>query len=108
MKLRNWLCLLICLIQIGSSLQTPSFAKQVGEALTDLSQVQDTDPNGFRLMIMCIGLLFTLAATLIGVTVWYMTTERAKQRARARNFEQSVVLQEEEQTSAQAKSRGSD
>jgi hypothetical protein len=51
---------------------TPAFAKQVGEALQDMGDVGDTDPNGFKLMVISIGLIFCVALTLIGVTTAYM------------------------------------
>jgi len=58
---------------------TPSaYAKQVGEALTDMGDVQGTDPNGYMLMMISIGILFTVAAVLIGVTTMYMLKGKKK------------------------------
>lgn len=50
----------------------PVMAKQVGEAVNEVLNPDTTDPNGFRLMIGCIALLFFLVSTIIGGTVWYM------------------------------------
>ena len=58
---------------------TPSAsAKQVGEALTDMGDVQGTDPNGYMLMMISIGILFTVATVLIGVTTMYMLKAKKK------------------------------
>jgi len=56
----------------------PALAKQVGEALNDMSEVQQSDPGGYTLMIISICLLFFLASTLIGVTTWYMMKGKKK------------------------------
>src|SRR5579871_2889117 len=53
-------------------------AKQVGEALDDMGDVGTTDPNGFKLMLFCIALLFVVAGTLIGVTCWYFLKGKKK------------------------------
>ena len=59
--------------------QTQSaYGKQVGEALTDMGDVQGSDPNGYMLMIISIGILFTVAAVLIGVTTMYMLKAKKK------------------------------
>jgi len=36
-----------------------------------MQAVSDTDPNGFKWMIVCIGLLFLIATSLIVATVMY-------------------------------------
>ena len=59
----------------------PALANQVGEAVTDMGNVQNTDPNGYTLMIISISILFLLASTLIGVTTWYMLKGNKKRKA---------------------------
>ena len=56
----------------------PCWAKDVSEALHDMGDVEGTDPNGFKLMVVCICFLFVLAGTLIGVTTWYMLKGKKK------------------------------
>ncbi|HEY9777089.1 MAG TPA: hypothetical protein V6C81_25210 [Planktothrix sp.] len=53
-------------------------AKQVGEAVADMGDVDKTDPGGFTLMVFCIGFLFLLVGTLIGVTTWYFLKGKKK------------------------------
>jgi len=53
-------------------------AKQVGEALDDMSEVQQSDPGGYTLMVISICLLFFLASALIGVTTWFMVKGKRK------------------------------
>lgn len=55
-----------------------AIAKQVGEALSDMGDIQDTDPNGFKLMVFCIGFIVVLGATLIGVTAVYFMKSKNK------------------------------
>ncbi len=50
----------------------PVLAKQVGEAVSDMGQVGESDPNGYKLMVISIGIIFTCAITLIGVTMAFM------------------------------------
>jgi hypothetical protein len=59
---------------------TPCWAKQVGEALSDMSSVQDTDPNGFKIMLISIGMIFLVAITLISVTTMYMFKGKKKSK----------------------------
>jgi hypothetical protein len=49
----------------------PAWAKDAAQAVQDLQAVSDTDPNGFKWMIVCIGLLFLVATSLIVATVMY-------------------------------------
>jgi hypothetical protein len=56
----------------------PVFAKQVGEALTDMSEVEQSDPGGYTLMVISICLLFVIASALIGVTTWFMIKGKKK------------------------------
>ncbi len=48
-----------------------ALAKNANEAVSDMQAVSDTDPNGFKWMIVCIGLLFLIATSLIVATVIY-------------------------------------
>jgi hypothetical protein len=48
-----------------------AFAKNASEAVSDMQAVSDTDPNGFKWMVVCIGLLFVIATSLIVATVVY-------------------------------------
>ncbi len=48
-----------------------SLAKDAAQAMQDMQSVSDTDPNGFKWMIVCIGLLFLVATSLIVATVMY-------------------------------------
>jgi hypothetical protein len=48
-----------------------AWAKDPGQAVADMQSVSDTDPNGFKWMIVCIGLLFLVATSLIVGTVFY-------------------------------------
>jgi len=48
-----------------------AWAKNAGQAVEDMQAVSDTDPNGFKWMIVCIGLLFLIATSLIVATVMY-------------------------------------
>jgi len=43
-----------------------------------MNDIATTDPNGFKLMIISIGILFTVALTLIGVTTAYMFKSKKK------------------------------
>jgi hypothetical protein len=66
-------------VLVGWLLMTvPAFAKQVGEALSDMSEVEQSDPGGYTLMVFCIALLFVVASTLIGVTTWFMLKGKKK------------------------------
>ncbi|MBS2000206.1 MAG: hypothetical protein U0103_12180 [Candidatus Obscuribacterales bacterium] len=49
----------------------PALAKDPAQAMQDMQSVSDTDPNGFKWMIVCIGLLFLVATSLIVATVMY-------------------------------------
>lgn len=48
-----------------------AWAKNAAQAVEDMQGVSDTDPNGFKWMIVCIGLLFLIATSLIVATVVY-------------------------------------
>ncbi len=58
-----------------------AYAKPVGEAMSVITDSETTDPNGFKLMVMCIGLLVFLAFTLIGVTIFYFTKGKKKDQS---------------------------
>lgn len=57
------------------------FAKQVGEAVSDMGEVGTEDPNGYKLMVISIGIIFTCALSLIGVTTWYMLKGKKKPKS---------------------------
>jgi hypothetical protein len=63
---------------LNALLVKSTMAKQVGEALSDMSDVQGTDPNGYTLMVISISILFLVASTLIGVSIWYMLKGKKK------------------------------
>ena len=46
----------------------PAFAKSIGDALSDMG-LQDSDPRGVILMVVCICLLVALATSLIFTTL---------------------------------------
>jgi hypothetical protein len=50
------------------TLPTPAYAKSIGEALSDMG-LQESDPRGLILMVVCVALLVTLASTLIFTTL---------------------------------------
>jgi len=50
------------------TLPTPAFSKSIGDALSDMG-LQDSDPRGLILMVVCVALLVTLASTLIFTTL---------------------------------------
>ena len=54
-------------------------AKPVGEAVSVVTDSDSMDPNGVKLMVMCISLLVFLAFTLIGVTIFYFTKAKKKE-----------------------------
>ncbi|HEY9682223.1 MAG TPA: hypothetical protein V6C89_13220 [Drouetiella sp.] len=54
------------------------WAKNAAQAVQDLQSVSDTDPNGFKWMIVCIGLLFLVATSLIVATVMYGIKKQKK------------------------------
>ncbi len=56
-----------------------SYAKPVGEAVSVITDSETMDPNGFKLMVMCIGLLVFLAFSLIGATIFYFAKGKNKQ-----------------------------
>jgi len=47
---------------------SPALAKSIGEALSDMG-LQDSDPRGVILMILCVCLLVALASALIVTTL---------------------------------------
>lgn len=63
----NRLCLAALIWLMGNA----SLAKDAAQAMQDMQSVSDTDPNGFKWMIVCIGLLFLVATSLIVATVMY-------------------------------------
>lgn len=62
---RIWLSLIILLTTL------PADAKSVADALNLVGSTSETDPNGFKLMLFCIALLFVVASSLIAATVIY-------------------------------------
>jgi hypothetical protein len=56
----------------------PVWAKPLSDAISTVTDTESTDPNGFKLMIVCIGLLVFLAFTLIGVTIFYFAKQKKK------------------------------
>jgi hypothetical protein len=52
-------------------LQLPAHASGVQEAASEINRMNDGGPQAFTWMLVCIGLLVTLAATLMIVTVTY-------------------------------------
>jgi hypothetical protein len=58
--------------------QVLAYAKPIADAAKDEVDSQVADPNGFRLMMMCIGLLFVLALSLIGGTMFYFFKSKKK------------------------------
>lgn len=58
----------------------PAYAKQVTEAVTDMQSVSDTDPNGFKWMIVCISLLVLVASSLIVATIMYGINQKKKSK----------------------------
>ena len=62
----------------AGAFQSACLAKSVGEALNDLSGVQDTDPQGFTLMLVSIGLIGACAITLIVITIVYSLKQNKK------------------------------
>jgi hypothetical protein len=59
-------------------LQVPAHAKSVGDAVSVVTDSDTMDPNGVKLMVICIGLLIFLAFTLIGVTIFYFAKSKKK------------------------------
>jgi hypothetical protein len=55
-----------------------AYAKPVGEAVSVVTDSETMDPNGVKLMVMCISLLVFLAFSLIGVTIFYFTKAKKK------------------------------
>jgi hypothetical protein len=53
-----------------------AIAKSVGEAMSVVTDSEASDPNGFKLMIIAIGLLVFLAFSLIGVTIFYFAKNK--------------------------------
>jgi hypothetical protein len=60
---RSVALVLLCMSSAG-----PSFAQSSNEANRMLSGIQDSDPQGFTWMFVCIGILLTCAVTLITAT----------------------------------------
>jgi hypothetical protein len=54
------------------------YAKSVGDAISEMGGVSTDDPNGVKWMLVCIGLLFVVATTLISVTVAYYIKSQKK------------------------------
>jgi len=57
-----------------------AYAKPVGEAVSVVTDSESMDPNGVKLMVMCIALLVFLAFTLIGVTIFYFAKSKEKEQ----------------------------
>jgi cytochrome c biogenesis protein CcdA len=57
-----------------------AYAKNVGEAVSVVTDSESMDPNGVKLMLMCIALLVFLAFTLIGVTIFYFAKSKKKEQ----------------------------
>ncbi len=51
--------------------QSMVYAAPIADAVRDEVDSQSTDPAGFRLMMMCIGLLFLLVVSLFAGTMFY-------------------------------------
>jgi hypothetical protein len=51
--------------------QTMIYAKPIGDAVRDEVDSQSLDPAGFRLMLMCIGMLVLLVVSLFAGTMFY-------------------------------------
>ncbi len=56
-----------------------ALAKDVSEALSDMSATGSNDPHGFTLMVVCIGILFTLAVgTMIATFAYAFKGKKSK------------------------------
>jgi hypothetical protein len=55
------------------------YGKSVVDAISEMGGVSTADPNGVKWMLICIGLLFVVAITLISVTVAYYLKSQKKQ-----------------------------
>jgi hypothetical protein len=47
-------------------------AQQVNDAISSYGQLNQTDPQGFILMIVCISMIVVCALSLIGATAFYV------------------------------------
>ncbi len=69
----------ICLALMPLFFAQPALAKSVGDAINVIGSTSETDPNGFKLMLFCIGLLFVVATSLIAATVMYGFKKKKKE-----------------------------
>lgn len=68
----------------------PAWGKDPSQAVADMQAVSDTDPNGFKWMIVCIGLLFLMAGSLIVATVVYGMKQKKLRPQTSQHREEAV------------------
>jgi len=71
---------LLLLIGVLVTVAAPAWATPISDAIGPVTDTETTDPNGFKLMIVCIGLLIFVAFTLIGVTIFYFAKQKKKSK----------------------------
>lgn len=66
---------LCCLFSIG-----PAWAKPIEDVFSEMLAIRESDPAGFTVMIVSIGLIFTLAFALMFATMAYYVRAYLKKK----------------------------
>ncbi len=61
----------------------PATAQGIDQKFSPIRQAQESDPAGFTLMIVCIGILVTMVLGLFGGTIFYMSRDKRMKQERA-------------------------
>lgn len=60
----------------------PAAAQGIDQKFSPIRQAQESDPAGFTLMIVCIGILVTMVLGLFGGTIFYMSRDKKMKQER--------------------------
>ncbi len=72
---------LIAIVACG--ITSVAYAGELSDAFVPIKDSTSTDPAGFQLMMISIGILVTMVLSIFTVTIVYMTKSKAKPVARA-------------------------
>lgn len=61
----------------------PAAAQGLDQKFSPIKEAQESDPAGFTLMIVCIGILVTMVLGLFGGTIFYMSRDKKNKQERA-------------------------
>ena len=81
--------IIYCLYGTVLSASLPVAAQGINNSLAPIKQAQESDPAGFSLMIISIGLLVMMVLGLFGGTLFYMSQDKKAKQARANKVSQA-------------------